>query len=139
MILIGIPLDNCDQVLPKVNLPGLESFGIKSSLNLPFEVDILNCRSIECDTFESLNSINELQVGVPVESNSSDQVSLGLYSEFDSLSCQVLDPPYESDSFGIVSDPCSDEFVSASTIILLLSLISLCLDPQVFVFASIYW
>jgi len=81
MVSIDIPLGHCDQVFSKVNLPSLESFTIKSTLNFPSEVDLINCRSIERDTFESLNSVIELQVGILVESNSSDQESLGSFYE----------------------------------------------------------
>ena len=139
MVSIDIPLDHFDQVLSTDHVPGWDPFVVKHNPNLPSTIDLTIGRSIECNT---LDSVSELQVSVPVESNffdheffrlSSefnglgcelldslyesdlyDQEFLGVSSEFDLLIYQVLDFVFESDSFGIISDLGDYEFVTAN-------------------------
>ena len=99
MVSIDIPLDHFDQVLSMDLVPGWDPFVVKHNPNLPSKIDLTIGRSIECNTLESFDSVSELQVVVPVESNFLDHEFLGLSSEFNGLGCEILDSRYESDLY----------------------------------------
>ena len=85
MVSIDIPLDHFDQVLSTDHVPGWDPFVVKHNPNLPSKIDLAIGRSIKCNTLESVNSLFELQVSVPVESNFFDHEFLGLSSKFNGL------------------------------------------------------
>lgn len=99
MVSIDIPLDHFDQVLSTDHVPGWDPFVVKHNPNLPSEIDLTIGRSIECNTLESFDSVSELQVSVPVESNFFYHEFLGLSSKFNGLGCEILDSLYESDLY----------------------------------------
>ena len=99
MVSIDIPLDHFDQVLSTHHVPGWDPFVVKHNPNLPSEIDLTIGRSIKCNTLESVDSLFELQVSVPFESNFFYHEFLGLSSEFNGLGCEILDSLYESDLY----------------------------------------
>ena len=99
MVSIDIPLDHFDQVLSTDHVSGWDPFVVKHNTNLPSKIDLTIGRSIECNTLESFDSVYELQVVVPIESNLFYHEFLGLSSEFNGLGCEILDSRYEFDLY----------------------------------------
>ncbi len=82
MVTSDIPLDAFGCFHSKEHFPGLDPLVIKSSPDLPSEIDLIHHRSLE---FPS--SLIELQVGVHFESSFSDHESLESFFQSNFSSC----------------------------------------------------